>query len=380
MNELAKARQERLRLRQPLLDLTESNPTRCGFEYHENQLVRAFQDPRLALYEPNPRGLLSARRAVMEYYAERGLAIQPEQIFLTASTSEAYSFVFRLLCDSGDCVLAPRPGYPLLEYLASLNDLGVDGYPLRYEDRWQIDREALTSGVRERSRALLVVHPNNPTGSYALPEEVDFLARLCKERKMALIADEVFWDYAHPATAGSLHSFARENSTLTFTLSGLSKISGLPQMKCAWIVVTGPPAVQHEAIRRMEVIADTFLSVSTPVALAFPSLLELRRSIGSQILERVLSNLALLDQQISGESPISRLHVEGGWYAILRLPRILTDEDWALLFLRKEGVAVHPGHFYDFPDDGYVVVSLLPSSEIFVAAIRKLFATVIERC
>lgn len=380
MNELAKARQEREQLGLPIFDLTESNPTRCGFEYGENQVLAAFRDARMMRYEPDARGLHSARLAVMEYYAEHEVALQPEQIFLTASTSEAYSFIFRLLCDVGDNVLAPRPGYPLLDYLASLNDLAVLGYPLRYDELWQIDRDALNSSLGERSRALLVVHPNNPTGSYVHSEEADFLARLCVEKKIALIADEVFADYAHPAIAGSLCSFAKESRTLTFTLSGLSKISGLPQMKCAWMVVTGPLAVQREAVSRMEVIADTYLSVSTPVALALPPLLDLRRSIGPQILKRVLSNLELLDRQLSAGSPISRLRIEGGWYAILRLPRLLSDEGWALLFLREEGVVVHPGHFYDFSDDGYVVLSLLPSPEIFATGIEKLFAKVLAKC
>lgn len=379
-NELAKARQQRDRLGLPLFDLTESNPTRCGFDYDENEVVTAFQNRQILQYEPDARGLYSARLAVMEYYADRGVDLQSEQIFLTASTSEAYSFIFRLLCDVGDSVLAPRPGYPLLDYLASLNDLVVQGYPLHYDGRWQIDRDALASGPGERSRVLLVVHPNNPTGSFVHPEEADYLARLCAERGMALIADEVFADYAHPSSAVPVRSFAKENRVLTFTLSGLSKISGLPQMKCAWMVVTGPPGARREAIARMEVIADTYLSVSTPVALALPSLLGLRRSIGPQIHGRVLSNLALLDQQLEAASPISRLHIEGGWYAILRLPRLSSDEDWALVFLREEGVMVHPGHFYDFADDGYVVLSLLPRPEVFAAGVKKLFAQVLARC
>jgi alanine-synthesizing transaminase len=376
-NELTKVYRARREQGLPILDLTESNPTQCGFQYDAHQILNALGDSRALIYEPDPRGLLSARRAVAEYYAERGVHLDPGQIFLTASTSEAYSFTFRLLADAGDNLLVPRPSYPLLDFLTRLNDLELIDYPLVYDGYWQIDRAALLSRITPRTRALLVVHPNNPTGSFISPEETNLLIACCQEHFLALIADEVFSDYAHGSTPGfQQYSFVQEARVLTFTLSGLSKISALPQMKCAWVVVNGPEALRRQALDRMEVIADTFLSLSAPVACALPQLLEIRHQMQPQILRRINSNREYLDSQTGSYSEVCRLKTEGGWYAILRVPAIHSDEEWALRLLQEDGVLVHPGHFYDFSSEGYLVVSLLPTPEIFAEGVRRLLARI----
>ena len=379
------------------LDLTESNPTRCGFTYETQEILQALSDPRSLTYEPDARGLLAARHAVAGYYAERGVTIDPQQIFLTTSTSEAYSYVFRLLADPGDNILAPSPSYPLFDFLSQLNDLDLISYPLVYCDDWQIDLRALESRITARTRAILVVHPNNPTGSLVLQSELDFLIHCCEEHSLALIADEVFADYPAsrntasggetgdaPQSAGAPHgnddrrvaSHAAVSNVLTFTLSGLSKICALPQMKLAWIVVNGPADLLRSALARLELIADTYLSVAAPLAHALPKLLEGRHALQSQILKRIRQNLQWLDQQLPADSMIRRLNTAGGWYVVLKLPVIRSDEGWALEFLREDSVLVHPGHFYDFPSDGYIVVSLLPTPENFKLGIDRLIARV----
>ncbi|MGH9470956.1 MAG: pyridoxal phosphate-dependent aminotransferase [Terriglobia bacterium] len=373
MNELARLRQEKAQLGQPVLDLTETNPAHCGFEYGD--VLAQFQNPGMLRYEPDPHGLPAAREAVAAYFLRRGVHVHPEQIFLTSSTSEAYAYVFGLLTDPGDRVLAPRPSYPLLDYLASLNDITLETYPLHYDAGWQIDRQALAALLAARPRAVVVIHPNNPTGSYIHASEREFLVERCAEAQAALIADEVFLDYAYPGSAPDF-SFAGEERALTFTLSGLSKISALPQMKCAWIAVSGPSEFRHEAIERLEVIADTYLSLSAPVAHALPALLEMSGSIQAQIMARLLSNLAALDGQIPPGSTITRLAIEGGWCAVLRLPALLSDEEWALLMLREDGILVHPGHFYDFEGGSFIVVSLLTRPDIFADGIARLAARV----
>ena len=360
----------------PLLDLTESNPTRCGFAFETQAVLEALTDPRALAYEPDPRGLLFARRAVADYYAERGITLDPGQIFLTTSTSEAYSYVFRLLADAGDKILAPQPSYPLFDFLAGLNDVGIVPYPLIYDQGWQIDFPMVEKRLDRRARAILVVHPNNPTGSFVRRRELDGLLDFCRSRSLALVADEVFADYSWAADPRRVASHAAVTEALTFTLSGLSKISALPQMKLAWLVVNGPPELLRSALARMEIIADTYLSVSAPLALALPRLLETRRALQPQILERVTSNLKWLDAQLTSRQPVSRLAAEGGWYVILRLPSIRTDEEWAMELAGKDGVLVHPGHFFDFASDGYLVVSLLPGPETFQDGITRILARV----
>jgi len=375
-NRLSELLRERRARGLPTLDLTESNPTRCGFALDAEEILAPLHNPRALSYEPDPRGLRTAREAVAEYYSERGVTPDPDQIVLTASTSEAYSFVFRLLANPGDKILAPQPSYPLFDFLGGLNDVEVIPYPLVYDDGWQVDWDALAARWDSRTRAVLVVHPNNPTGSYVHKRELARMIEKCHQEEVAIIADEVFADYVFGADAGRVVTHAENSEALTFTLSGLSKISALPQMKLGWIVVSGPREVCAEAQARLEVIADTYLSVSAPVALATPKWLAHRQPIQSQILERVQANLRQLDELLKPDMPVGRLRVEGGWYAILRVPSTRSDEDWAVEFLTRSGVSLHPGHFYDFPSEGFLVLSLLPAQEIFEEALRKVLSNI----
>jgi aspartate/methionine/tyrosine aminotransferase len=313
---------------------------------------------------------------VADYYAERGIALDQAQIFLTTSTSEAYSYIFRLLADPGDAILVPQPSYPLFDFLAGLSDVRVIAYPLFYDRGWTIDLAALEKRLEARARAILVVHPNNPTGSFVRRDELANLLAFCQPREMALVADEVFADYSLAADPARVVSHAAATEALTFTLSGLSKISALPQMKVAWVVVNGTAQLRQDALARLEVIADTYLSLSAPLALALPKLLEARRKIQPQILGRVRSNLQLLDRQLADHQLVSRLEFEGGWYAILRLPSIQTDEDWAVELARQDGVLAHPGHFFDFSSEGHLVISLLTEGTAFEEGLRRILARV----
>ncbi len=356
----------------PLLDLTVSNPTECGFEYDLSAILKALSNPAALSYEPNPRGLESARRAVAEYYADRKEDVSAEDIFLTTSTSEAYSYVFRMLCDPGDELLIPSPSYPLFDFLAEIQDVSLVRYPLLYDHGWQIDFHALEQGITPRTRGVIVVHPNNPTGHFAKPAEMAKLNALCSAREMAIIADEVFLDFA--LDGGRAASFAANRGAPTFTLSGLSKISGLPQMKAAWLIAGGPQQWKSEAVARLEVIADTYLSMNAPVQLAIPKFLEQRHAIQEQVIARVRRNLAELDRQLAEQSACSRLAVEGGWCAALRVPATRSDEDLAIVLLTTQDVSVHPGHFYDFASDGYLVVSLITPERIFAEGISRLLS------
>jgi hypothetical protein len=375
-NRLSREIEELQRKGIPLLDLTESNPTHCGFAFDKQAILEALANPQALSYTPDPRGLLLARQTVASYYAERGIAVDPGQIFLTTSTSEAYSYVFRLLADPGDTILVPQPSYPLFDFLAGLSDVRVIPYPLIYDQGWQIDLPRIEKRLEARARALLVVHPNNPTGSFVRRRELAELLDLCRWHEMALVADEVFADYGLGADPQRVVSHAAITEALTFTLSGLSKISALPQMKLAWLVVNGPSQLLRSGLARMEIIADTYLSLSAPLALALPALLETRRMLQPQIVERVTSNLQALDARLARGQPVSRLVVEGGWYAILRLPSIRTDEEWATELARKDGVLVHPGHFFDFSSDGHLVLSLLTKPEVFEEGIARILTRV----
>jgi len=374
-NRLTRQLEERRRQGLPVLDLTESNPTRCGFA-PEHEILQSLQDPQALVYEPDPRGPLRARHAVCEYYAAHGVSVAPEQIFLTTSTSEAYTYVFRLLADPGDKVLVPQPSYPLFDFLAGINDLEVVSYPLHYQDEWRMDLDAVRDGWVTGAKAAIVVHPNNPTGSFVKSPELDLLAECCRQNQGALIADEVFADYVLEAGEGRVLSHAADSQVLTFTLSGLSKISALPQMKLGWVVVSGPEGELKTALERLEVIADTYLSVSAPIAHALPALLEFRKTVQPRIIERLKSNLFWLEQQTARCREVARLKTEGGWYAVLKVPESVSDEDWAVELLTVEGVLVHPGHFYDFPDDGHLVISLLTDEPAFQEGIGRILARV----
>jgi alanine-synthesizing transaminase len=346
-----------------VVDLTISNPTRAELHYDSETILQALVNPQAMDYDPQPKGLRGAREAVAGYYRKQHDEIDPDAIVLTTSTSEGYSYVFRLLCNADDEILVPKPSYPLFEFLADLQDVKLVPYPLLYDHGWQIDFPSLYKAVNHRTRAVVVVHPNNPTGSFVADAEGDALNQFCREYNLALIADEVFLDYAHDGVARA--TFAAGREVLTFTLSGLSKIAGLPQMKLAWIVTSGPEGQLSAALARLEVIADTYLSMNAPVQLAAPVLLEQRQSIQALLLDRVRANLSELDRGLEKQRTCGRLQVDGGWYAILRVPVTQSDEDLAIEILRKLSVLVHPGHFYDFPSDGYLIVSLITPPQDF---------------
>jgi aspartate/methionine/tyrosine aminotransferase len=362
---------------QELLDLTVSNPTRIGLNYDADAILSSLACPESLDYDPQSKGLLSARKAVANYYREQHDAydVDPENIILITSTSEAYSYVFRLLCNPEDEILVPKPSYPLFEFLADLQDVKLVPYPLIYDHGWQIDFASLYKAASGGTRAVVVVHPNNPTGSYVHEDEREALNAFCREYNTALVVDEVFLDYPHD---GALRpSFAANSGALTFTLSGLSKISALPQMKLAWITTSGPSARVEEAMPRLDVIADTFLSVNAPIQYAGPALLDQRKNIQPVLLDRIRINLEELDRHLSGVRSCQRLDVEGGWYAVVRVPITRSDEELAIEILRKVYVIVHPGHFYDFPSDGYLVVSLITDPDIFREGVSRL-ATVLH--
>jgi aspartate/methionine/tyrosine aminotransferase len=377
-NRFTLALEEHRRAGKELLDLTASNPTTCGFAYPEQEIISALADRRSLEYRPESKGLLVAREAVAGYYAGRAAfsgpgarevaKIDPENILLASGTSEAYSHIFRLLCEAGDEVLVPAPGYPLFEFLADLADIRLVPYPLVYDHGWQIDFASLRAALTSRSRAVLVVHPNNPTGSYVKPREATELAEICLAREMAIVADEVFLDY----TAEPARTFALHEGALTFTLSGLSKISLLPQMKLAWTVVSGPQALVDAAVERLEIIADTYLSPSIPVQLALPRLLALRLGLQEQLKGRISGNLAALDDALRASKHLTRLESEGGWYAVLRVPVAGSDEDLAISLLESCSVLVHPGHFFNFPRDGFLVLSLITPEQQFQEGVRRL--------
>lgn len=364
---LACALRERKKSGLPLADLTASNPTRCGFHYPAD-LLAVLEDPQALEYDPNPQGMLRAREAVCHYYQDHGADLLPEQVVLTTSTSEGYSFLFRLLCDPGDEILISQPSYPLFDFLAVLDDVRLVSYPLVYDHGWQIDPEELRRRITPRTRAIAFVHPNNPTGHFTKLWESQALESLCREYGLALIVDEVFLDYE--LEKGATASFSvGEPAAPTFILSGLSKIAGLPQMKAAWILCLGPG--REAAQSRLEIIADTFLSMNAPIQCALPSWLKNRGPIQSQIRSRTSRNLAELDRLLARQTMVTRLEAEGGWYAVLRIPALKPDEQTAIDLLQK-GVSIHPGYFFGFPETGWLVASLLGEAEEFSRGMKTL--------
>jgi aspartate/methionine/tyrosine aminotransferase len=373
---------ERLRADgKPLFDLTASNPTTCGFEYDQVGILGELSRPECLEYEPDPRGLPIARDAVVNYYANAAATqMSGEQIFLTTSTSEAYSYLFRLHCDPGAEILIAQPSYPLFDFLADLDNVRLVPYPLFYDHGWHIDVAALKERITSRTRAVVVVHPNNPTGHFTSPAERTLLERVCEEHGLALIVDEVFLDYVFDIAdtrEKALASFSTgEHPVLTYVLSGLSKVAGLPQMKAAWIAAFGPEPLLKAAMARLEIIADTFLSMNAPVQHAIPYLLANRNGMQQQILQRVRENLAALDLQLATAPAVSRLHVQGGWYAILRVPALMGGDELAIRLMDQARVVVHPGHFYGFDGDGWIVLSLLPPRVEFDDGVTRLLSSI----
>jgi hypothetical protein len=360
-----------------LLDLTESNPTRARLPYPRKEIIEAMRDERCLSYDPHPLGLPEARQAVTAYYDARGKVVDPERVVLASSTSEAYSWLFKLLADPGDVVLVPRPSYPLFDYLASLESLRARPYELavpRGPDSWRVDLDSVSRAAEPRARALIVVNPNNPTGSFLKSPELGPLLDLCEERGLAVISDEVFSDYPLREDPLRVESLAGTPSALTFALGGLSKAAGLPQMKLAWIAASGPEPILTAALSRLELIADTYLSPAAPGQLAAARLLDLRGIIQGGIRARLAENLAVLQEAAATGEAFRTLDVEGGWYAILRWASPCPEEELVLDLLERHDLVVHPGYFFDFPEETFLVISLLTAPETFAEGMRRLIA------
>jgi aspartate/methionine/tyrosine aminotransferase len=366
-NPLAEALDRATRAGRPTLDLTESNPTRAGLAYAKGPILDALRDERALRYEPQPLGLDVARAAVASDWTSRGIEVDASRVLLTASTSEAYSYVFKLLCDPGDQVLVPQPSYPLLEHLGRLDHVELVPYRLVYDGAWSIDTDSVEAAIGPRSRAILLVSPNNPTGNYLKQDELAGLAAL----GVPLVCDEVFASYPLCDDPRRATSVLETDATLVFALGGLSKLAALPQLKLGWLVLGGPRAVVRDARARLEVIADTYLSVGAAVQLALPRLLSTSQELHAAIRRRTARNLTALQASCSG-SVATVLDVEGGWYAVVRLPRLISEEQWVVGLLDQTGVLVQPGWFYDFADEGIVVVSLLTPERDFDAGTSRL--------
>ena len=371
-NQLARAESERRASGLGFFDLTLSNPTQAGLPYPAAAIAQAFADPAAALYQPSPSGLLQARAAVAADYARRGAVVDPGDILLTSSSSESYALLFKLLGNPGQAVLVPEPSYPLFDYLAQLEGLVPRPYRLAFDGRWHVDFQSLDF---TDVAAVVVVSPNNPTGSYLGAEDCDRLTTLAAEHGLAIIADEVFADFPIAPAADAVVALAgRPGPALTFSLGGLSKASGLPQMKLGWIAASGPRERVSPALANLELVADTYLSVGTPVQLALPRLLELGAGIRQAIHERVLHNRRSLASRIDAHSPCTLLPAEAGWSAILRVPEIMSDEDWALRLLCDSGVLVQPGYFFDMHLGATLVLSLLTPPETFDQGVAHILA------
>lgn len=375
-NRLTRALQKKKERSVPVLDLTESNPTRAGIVYDSAGIARGLSQPSGMLYEPSPKGLPAAREAIAHYYRERGITVSPESLVLSSGTSEAYGYLFKLLADPGDEVLVPVPGYPLLTVLTELDGVRLVPYRMLYDDAhgWAIDLERLGNTVSNRTVAIAVVSPNNPTGSFLKRGELAAMAELCCRFQLALIVDEVFSDYAAGEDPTRVASAADHDGALTFCLNGLSKIVGLPQLKLAWTHVSGPAALRAEALDRLEYIADAYLSVGTPIQHAASIVLQQRAAVQGQILDRLAENEQVLRAVVSRIPPCRLLTREGGWYSVIELPDNVSDEELTVALLEEDDVLLHPGYFYDFPSGSHVIASLLTPSHAFREGVEKLAA------
>ncbi len=371
-NAMARLLEEKRLSGEEILDLTESNPTHAGIEYPSDVIAGAFAHAHALRYDPDPLGLPMARSAVSGYYQHAGVTVDPSRVVLAASTSEAYAYLFKLLTDPGDEILVPRPSYPLFDYLARLESIRTISYPLFYDHGWHLDGAALRALITPRTRVIIAVHPNNPTGSFLKKHEFEQLSDFAAEHDLALISDEVFSDYALSLDANRMGVAAAQAGVLTFSLSGLSKIVGLPQMKLGWMLVGGPSPLVDGALKRLELISDTYLSVGTPVQLASPALLGMREGVQHQIRIRLQHNLDQLRQLIGTVPQLRCIQPEGGWYAILQMPRLCSEEEWSLALLRDHQVLVQPGYFYDFESEAFLVISLLTEPGTFREGTRRI--------
>jgi alanine-synthesizing transaminase len=377
-NSLTRLLEEKRRAGVPVLDLTVSNPTGVP-EYPDANIRAALSGIETFSYRPDSFGLAEAREAVAQFYRERRIDVAATRIALTASTSEAYAVLFKLLCDPGDEILIPSPSYPLFEYLAALENVGTVPYRLEYDGSWFIDFASVQERISTRSRAIVIVNPNNPTGSFLKSHELRKLVELASEKRIAIISDEVFMDYEFGSAPQRIKTLAREDGTLSFSLNGFSKAAGMPQMKLAWITINGPKYEQKLAIERLEIVLDTYLSVNTPVQMAASALLDIGAGIRSKLLARSLENRDRACR-LAKNSPVHLLHVEGGWSSILRLPQTLKEEQWISQVLEQTNVYLQPGYFFDMPSEAYAVASLITEPKIFEEGIARVLQFVASRC
>ncbi len=372
-NALTVALQQRRQKSLPVLDLTQSNPTTALPPMPWSAIQEAMVRPENATYVPDSLGLLSARQAVAWHHSNR---VSPERVLLTASTSEAYAFLFKLLCDPGSEILVPTPSYPLFDYLAGLESVRSRQYPSHFVDgRWVIDYQVLIDTWTPACRAVLIVTPNNPTGAAVSRQDTDFLSKFCAERQIALISDEVFADTivlgAGPECFDNI-GFTGEHRCLNFVLSGLSKVMLLPQLKCAWVLCQGPPAMARAAMERLEIIADTYLSVATPVQNALPTLLQMVPEVQAVLKQRLDANSLIIKEELS-DSAVRMWPAQGGWSTLVRVPAVLDhDDEFALQLLEIDGILVQPGHYFDMPGQGWLVVSRLGPPAELRQGMRKL--------
>ena len=366
---------ERRRQGTALLDLTVSNPTECFDDYPHSAINTALSQVKNFRYAPDPMGDREARAAVCEYYNTRGVTVSPERVILTASTSEAYAYLFKLLCDPGDEVLIPIPSYPLFTYLGALECVTPIPYQLRYDGTWYLDFSSLRQAISPRTKAIVTVNPNNPTGTLLSVTERKDLLTIAAKHELAIISDEVFADYNLGTKAFTATSLVGSTSALSFVLNGLSKAAGMPQMKLGWILLNGPEEERHRAIERLELIADTYLSVGTPVAKALPQLLKIGSSIRAQILERVRSNLAKLDGQLANTAA-RRLHLDAGWSAIVQVPETQSEEDWVTGLIEQHAVITQPGYFFDMDRGAYLMLSLIMPPSVLEEGLERIRAYV----
>lgn len=371
-NPLSRALEERRSANLPVLDLTGSNPTDAGLTPPADDILRSLADASILNYRPDPHGLESARSAIINYYLSKGVSIDPSRLFLTSSTSEAYALLFMLLCNAGDAVLTPRPSYPLFDYLAGTHDVTLHPYDLRYDQGWEIDIDSIARSITPSAKAVALINPHNPTGMFLKREEHRHLTALARRHRLALIVDEVFIDYPFAGDPRRYGTTAADSEALTFTLNGISKSFGLPQLKLGWIAVGGNARVASAAVERLEIICDTLLSVNTPAQVALPRLMTACITTRNSIADRVSSNYRFLVDTAAGGSACSVLHSEGGWYGIIRAPRIQTDEQWAIALLRDRGIHVFPGYFFDFEEEACLVVSLLTKGDLFRRGVCEL--------
>ena len=356
-------------------DLTVSNPTEAGIEYPADLLAN-LSDQRVLKYEPLPFGLPSAREAVAQEYARHGVRIPASHIVLTASSSESYAWLFKLLCDPGESVLVPTPSYPLFEHLTRLENVHALPYRTEYHGTWGIDLEDLRYAIDETTRAILVVSPNNPTGAWLKRDEMAAIVELCAAHHLVLIGDEVFADYPIDPAPGAIRTVVDQEEVLSISLGGLSKAIGLPQLKLGWMALRGPTSCLRPALMRLEIVADTYLSVGTAVQVAAPALLDQGHAIRRQILQRVVANYRALLQAVGRWPSCQVLRAEGGWSAVIRIPHTMPEDERVIRLLERDHVLVHPGYFFDFPRDGYLVVSLLIRPDVFRTATDRLFEAV----